>query len=168
LPLLNGGNVCAIGTILAVITLAGCETYKAETAAGRAVPKLRRAAILSNPFSKEKRHIADDIAAVLEKRGIQSVVVPVGEAVPKDVDAYFTYNDRWAWDLTMYLDKLEIQLHETGTGEVLTSAKYRQGAVHRYPSPTDIADNLIGQILGQPPKPPRRADAPENRELIKR
>ena len=164
---MNGGTVRTIGAILAVITLAGCETYKPYTNPASPAPKLTRVAIMTNPSSKEKRRIAGDIADVLDKRGIHSVIIAPGDAPPKDVDGYFTYSDNWAWDMTMYLAVLEIELHDTQSGKLIASARYKQGLLHRYPSPTEIADKLIGQILGEPPQPSRRTAAAENTELIK-
>jgi hypothetical protein len=164
---MNGGNVCTIGTILAVIALAGCETYKPYTNPASPPPKLKHAAVMVVPNSKEKRRRANDIADVLQKRGIEPVIVEPGDPVPRDVDGYFTYTDKWEWDLTMYLADMEIELHETQTSRLISSARYKQGWVHRYPDPIEIVDNLVGQILGEPPKPPRRANAPENSELIK-
>jgi hypothetical protein len=122
---------------------------------------------MMEPNSKEKRRRAEDIATVLRKRGIDSVIVLPGEPVPRDVDGYFTYNDKWEWDLTMYLADLEIELHDTQTSTLIASARYKQSWVHRYPNPIDIVDNLVGQILGEPPPKPSREETHGSKELIK-
>ena len=165
---MNGRIGRAVGVMLLGVFLAGCETYKPYTNPGVPLPTLKRVAVMTTPNSKEKARRADDIAKVLEKRGIEAVVVPPGDAPPKDVDGYFTYTDNWQWDLTMYLAELQIELREVQTGRLLASASYKQSYVHRYPNPIDIVDNLIGQILGEPPKKQARdAQAPENRDLIR-
>ena len=143
---------CAAVIILAGVVLLGCETYKPFTSPGVPLPQLKRVAIMVVPGSKEKQKRANDIANVLAKREIDSVMVPAGDPVPKDVDGYFTYTDNWQWDLTMYLAELEIELHEPQTARLIASAKYKQSWLHRYPTPIDIADNLVGQILGEAPK----------------
>src|SRR5258706_6298668 len=124
--------VCVACNVLILVMFAGCETYKPYTSPGATPPKLTRAAIIMEPNSKEKRRRADDIAAVLRKRGIDAVIVQPGEPVPKDVDGYFTYTDRWEWDLTMYLSDLQIELHDTQTSALIASARYQQSWVHRY------------------------------------
>jgi hypothetical protein len=152
------------------LVLASCETYKPYTTRPSA-PKLKRAAVLVVPDSKEKRRRANDIAEVLEKRGIPCTIVEPGQPVPRDVDGYFTYTSRWAWDLTMYLAEMQIELHDTQTSALVSSARYKQGWIHRYPTPIDVVDNLVGQILGEPIRPPdqpRRKDEQQNRELIRR
>ena len=89
---------CVACNVLVLAMFAGCETYKPYTSPGATPPKLTRAAVMMEPNSKEKRRRADDIAAVLRKRGIEAVIVQPGEPVPKDVDGYFTYTDRWEWE----------------------------------------------------------------------
>jgi hypothetical protein len=158
---------CAISCALILVVFAGCETYKPYASPGTPPPKLTRAAILMEPNSKEKAKRAEDIATVLQKRGIEAVIVPPGEPVPRDVDGYFTYNDKWEWDLTMYLADMQIELHDTQTSRLIASARYKQSWVHRYPDPIEIVDNLVGQILGEPlPKPSHEAPH-ESSELIK-
>lgn len=39
------------------------------------------------------------------------------------VDAVITYNDRWMWDMTMYMLSLDVQLREPGSDYNLASAK---------------------------------------------
>jgi hypothetical protein len=160
---MNGRSVCVAVVVLSGFVFSGCETYHpAYTAPGFMPTTLKKVAVMDNPLSKAKRHIDTDVANVLLRRGIEAVIVPAGTPPPTDIDGYFTYSDKWEWDMTMYLSKLEIQLHDAHTGAVLASASYEQGAIHRYPSPTDIADSLVGQILGEPPPKQRsRSDTPE-------
>jgi len=160
---MSGRSVCVAVLIFSGLVFAGCETYKPAYIAPEFVPSsLKKVAVVNNPLSKEKRHVDVDIANVLLHRGIEAVLVPADTPPPPDIDGYFTYTDRWAWDMTMYLAKLDIQLHDSHTGAVLASASYQQGPVHRYPSPTDIADALVGQMLGEPPRKSHdRSDTPD-------
>ena len=111
------------GSILAGIVLTGCETYKPYSNPAAPLPTLKWVAIVMPLNSKEKRRRADDISNVLAKRGIEAVIVPESDPIPKDVDGYFTYTDSWQWDLTMYLADIEIKLHDAQTGKVLREAK---------------------------------------------
>jgi len=166
---MNVRSICVAALFLSGFVFTGCETYKpAYTAPGFVPSSLKKVAVLNNPVSKAKRHIDVDVVNVLLRRGIEAVIVPAGEAPPADVDGYFTYSDKWEWDMTMYLAQLEIQLHDSHTGAVLASASYEQSVLHRYPSPTDIADALVGQILGEPPrKSHERTGDSENGESTK-
>jgi len=148
------------------VSLTGCETYKPYNSS-ETPPRLTRAAIMVPPNSKEKMRRAGDIMSVLQKRGIEAIIVPPGDEPPKDVDGYFTYTDNWQWDLTMYLAELEIELHNAQTGRLIASARYKQGFVHRYPDPIEIVDNLVGQILGEPPKVSKPAEKPQNHDMLK-
>lgn len=149
---MNSSSARTAGIILTSLVLGGCQTYTQYTSPGAPPPKLTRVAIVINPYSKEKRHIAADIVNVLQTRGIETILVAPGDQPPKDVDGYFTYNDEWQWDVIMYLSAFEIQLHDTSTGKVIASASYKEGAFHGFPSPTVVADRLVGKILGEPPK----------------
>ena|ERR1700693_2199031 len=162
-------SVCIAALVVFGLMSAGCETYHPAYTAPNFVPSsLKKVAVLNNPLSKAKRHIDTDVANVLLHRGIEAVLIPAGAPPPPDIDGYFTYSDKWEWDMTMYLAQLEIQLHDSHTGAVLASASYEQSVLYRYPSPTDIADALVGQILGEPPRKSRqRTDTPESSESTK-
>jgi len=158
------GHVIFSELVLAL--LVGCESYKPFTSEQGPPPTLKRAAILEEPNSREKSKRARDIASALQKRGIDAVIVAPGEPVPRDVDGYFTYTDKWEWDLTMYLSDMQIELHDAQTSRLIASARYKQSWIHRYPDPIEIVDNLVGQILGEPQPKSRHEGPQQNSELI--
>ena len=141
---------CAAGVMFLSIALTGCETYK-PTRSSTPLPVLKRAGIQVEPNSNEKKKRADDIATALRIRGIEPILVQPGQPIPKDVDGYFTYNTKWEWDLTMYLDEMRISLHEPGTSRSISSARYTQGWIHRYPEPLEVVEKLISLVLEDPP-----------------
>ena len=62
------------------------------------------------------------------------------------VDAIVTYQDRWMWDITMYMIKLDVQLHDGESGAVVARAQSMRPSLQRK-SPENMVQEVIGEIF---------------------
>jgi hypothetical protein len=71
-----------------------------------------------------------------------------GEAAqpPDRVDAIVTYQDRWMWDITMYMIKLDVQLHDGQSGAVIARAQSMRPSLQRK-SPEAMVQEVLGEIF---------------------
>jgi len=65
---------------------------------------------------------------------------------PKDVAFYVNYQDHWKWDLTMYLDSLDVQFIDNSNDQVIASGSFRQGLFHNFPDPRTTTFEVIDSI----------------------
>ena len=71
------------------------------------------------------------------------------------VDAIVTYEDRWMWDITMYMLSIDIQLRDPETEYILASgSSYRTSLVRE--SPEEMVDEVFRDMfagkINLPPK----------------
>lgn len=84
------------------------------------------------------RLIVDD----LRKRGLRAATGQPG-LVPNETNVIITYQDRWMWDMSMYMIRLNIQL-KTTDGDLLASGEsYRTSMIRKSP------EFMIGEILNE-------------------
>jgi len=62
------------------------------------------------------------------------------------VDAVVTYQDRWMWDITMYMIKLDVQLHDGESGAVVARAQSMRPSLQRK-SPESMVQEVLGEML---------------------
>jgi hypothetical protein len=62
------------------------------------------------------------------------------------VDAIVTYQDRWMWDITMYMIKLDVQLHDGESGSVVARAQSMRPSLQRK-SPESMVQEVLGEIF---------------------
>jgi hypothetical protein len=88
--------------------------------------------------------VADQLAAM----GFQATT---GEAEnpAEPVDAIVTYQDKWMWDMTMYMIQLDIQLRAPDTRMVLASGSSLRTSLARK-SPPEMAKEVLTKIFSQP------------------
>ena len=82
---------------------------------------------------QDERGIERLIADELQDLGFQA---EYGEeqAAPKSVDALITYQDRWMWDITIYMLELKIQVRDPGTQYIMASGEtYRSSLARKAP-----------------------------------
>ena len=85
------------------------------------------------------------IANKLNEFGFKATSGP--EPRPKQpVDTIVTYQDRWMWDITMYLLEIDIEFHDPETNFVFASGKsYRTSLVRE--SPEYMIDEVLRDIF---------------------
>lgn len=80
------------------------------------------------------------------------------DALPaKPVDAVVTYQDRWIWDITMYMLELNIQFRDPKSEVQLASGhSMRTSLVRR--SPEEMVDEVLRRMLGITPAPVKKEE----------
>jgi hypothetical protein len=85
------------------------------------------------------------IATRLSNLGYQSSFGAAARP-PEHVDAIITYQDRWTWDITMYMIKLDLQIHDGESGAVIARAQSMRPSLQRK-SPEGMVQEVLGEIL---------------------
>jgi hypothetical protein len=97
------------------------------------------------------RHDGDDyeihklITRELRSRGFEAYSGPADER-PDDAAAIVVYEDRWMWDLSMYLLTLKIDIRDGRTNTILASAQSYRPSMQRLP-PDKVVPELMGLIF---------------------
>jgi hypothetical protein len=95
-------------------------------------------------FPKDERGINQLIVADLKRRGVHATTGTEQEK-PASVKTYITYKDNWMWDITMYMLRLEIKVHDAKTNALLSTAmSERTSAVRK--SPAGMIDEVLNMI----------------------
>lgn len=69
------------------------------------------------------------------------------DSPPTEVDAVVTYEDKWMWDITMYLIRLSVQVRESKSdGAILASAESYRPSLERK-SPQDMVAEVLDELF---------------------
>jgi hypothetical protein len=71
---------------------------------------------------------------------------------PRSVDAIVTYQDRWYWDITMYMLSLAIQVRDPQTDVPLATGNALRTSLVRK-SPEEMVKDVLTQIFNPPAGP---------------
>ncbi len=100
-------------------------------------------------FGEDDRGIEAVIAAELNAMG-KTATSGVDPKPPFPVDAVVTYQDKWMWDITMYMLELNIDLRDPETNyKFATGRSYRTSLARK--SPEEMAAEVLGKIFGVEP-----------------
>ena len=136
-------RVMEIGMLLPILMLSDCATNNATKAPDANLSKLKTFYVVRVP--EDERGIEKLIAARLTAMGYGSTA---GDA-PKPaapVDAIVTYQDRWMWDITMYMIKLDIQIRDGTSGAILAKGEVMRPSLQRK-SPEGMVEETLGVIF---------------------
>ena len=97
-------------------------------------------------FGPDNRGIEAMIAAELNAMG-KTATSGVDPKPPSPVDAVVTYEDKWMWDITMYMLELSIDLRDPETNyKFATGRSYRTSLARK--SPEEMVAEVLGEIFG--------------------
>ena len=133
----------SMGMLTAALLLGGCANMTSNVAPGADLSTIRK--IYVARLAPDERGINRLIADRLSMMGYQAMT---GEAktAPAEVDAVVTYQDKWMWDITMYMIELNVQLREPKTEIALATAKSYRPSLQRKP-PADMVEEVLNQLL---------------------
>ncbi len=95
---------------------------------------------------QDGRGINERIVDCLRERGLKAATGEAGQA-PENTDVVVTYQDRWMWDMTMYMIRLNIQMKTPG-GDLLASGEsYRTSAIRK--PPTYMINETLNEIYDE-------------------
>jgi len=96
-------------------------------------------------FAPDDRGIQEVIAAALRNRGLEASSGRESDA-PKNAQVIVTYQDKWMWDMTMYMIELKIYFREPGTSRLLAMGTSRHTSLSRR-SPEEMAAEVLSNIF---------------------
>jgi hypothetical protein len=134
-----------LACIVALMLTAGCATKEVMKAPGADVSSLR--AFYVQKLPADGRGIEKVISDQLSAMGYSSSY-GVPDSPPTRVDAVVTYQDRWMWDITMYMIQLDMQIRDPDSRVVLASGKSYRPSLERK-SPEGMAEEVLTEILKQ-------------------
>ncbi len=133
---------------LALSGLTGCmSTQKATIAPGTDLSAIKTYYVVHLP--KDTRQINRLICDNLSLRGCHATTGEEG-AVPADVDAVVTYQDKWMWDITMYMIQLDIQIRKPVSQVALANGQVMHTSLVRR-SPPEMVKEVLDQIFNKAP-----------------
>ena len=132
-----------VSMALPILMLSACATNNATRAPDVNLTKLKTFYVVRVP--EDERGIEKLIAARLNSMGYQSTS---GDAPKPEgpVDAIVNYQDRWMWDITMYMIKLDIQIHDGASGAILAKGGVMRPSLQRK-SPEGMVEETLGVIF---------------------
>ena len=136
-------RVLISGVALTVLLLSACASLESAKAPDANPKGLKSFYVVQEPGDD---HAVDKlISANLKGKGYSATC---GEAAqpPDRVDAIVTYQDRWMWDITMYMIKLDVQLHDGESGAVIARAQSMRPSLQRK-SPEAMVQEVLGEMF---------------------
>lgn len=137
-------QVFAFGAVLAL--LSGCVTQlNSDVSPEAKLQDLKTIYVVHLP--QDGRGVDKLIADRLAVMGKQATS---GErsAMPEDVDAIVTYQDKWMWDITMYMIELNVQVRRPKNEIALATGHSLRTSLARK-SPAQMVEEVLNDIFKQ-------------------
>lgn len=131
--------------VVSVLLLAtGCaQTLEATKLPGADLSKVKSFYVQKLPA--DERGIEQLIARRLTARGL-TATSGASETPPSPVDAIVTYQDKWMWDLTMYMLELSVQFRHPQNHTVLATGHSMRTSVVRK-DPEGMVDEVLTEMF---------------------
>jgi hypothetical protein len=146
----NKPRKCPMRTLLPLMLVligvslqAGCATADSMKAPGVDLSHLKTFYVQKLPA--DGRGIERLISDRLKMMGFES---SYGESdtPPTPVDAIITYQDRWMWDITMYMIQLDVQVRSGTTRVVIANGRSFRPSLQRL-SPEGMVEEVLQDIF---------------------
>jgi hypothetical protein len=136
-------RIAGLGPGILVLALCACATVNSDRAPDADIKHLKTFYVARVP--EDERGVEKLISARLVAMGYQS---SFGDSPvpPTPVEAVVTYQDRWMWDITMYMIKLDIQIHDGKSGAILANGEATRPSLQRK-SPEGMVEEVLGVIF---------------------
>lgn len=126
-----------------VLGLGGCASISSNLSPGADLSDIRTIHIVK--FPADGRGVDQVIADHLNLMGFQTTRGTASN-MPAGVDALVTYQDRWMWDISMYMLELNVQVRDPKTEIALATATSYRPSLQRK-SPARMASEVLNQIF---------------------
>jgi len=100
-------------------------------------------------FEPDRRNLHGVIRDELIEMGFQADSGP-GSKIPNDIDAVVTYEDRWFWDLSNYMLRLNIEIRNPKTNYPLAIGESIRTSMARK-NPDEMAREVLESIFQSKP-----------------
>lgn len=84
---------------------------------------------------------------IANRLGAMGYNATTGDVTPPDVDAIVTYEDKWMWDISLYMVQLTIFIRDKDSGFPLATANSKHGSLTRK-SPEEMIAEVLGSLFG--------------------
>jgi len=140
----EGKIVFLVPVFIVLLLSTGCSsTLQAKKTPGTDLSQLNTFYVQKLPA--DERGIERLIAERLTQMGF--LAVSGSDATPSSpVDAIVTYQDKWMWDLTMYMIELSVQLREPQSRSVLATGHSMRTSLVRK-SPEGMVEEVLAEIF---------------------
>jgi hypothetical protein len=137
--------------IAALLTLnAGCAVNRATATVPSDSPLKAAKSFYVVQDPDDTRGIEKLIADNLSKRGL-SATAGLAKEPPAGTDAVVTYNDKWMWDITMYMLELTIVIRKPQNNFPIASGNSLHTSLTRKSS-AEMVDEVLGNIFSEAAK----------------
>ena len=126
-----------VGTALLIVV--GCAKLTASVPDGAELGKLKSFYVVRH--ERDGRGINELIRNDLATRGVTATTGPES-ARPTTVDTIVTYEDRWMWDMTMYMLSLNISFRDGTNNALLASGQSYRPSLERKEPPAVVKEVL--------------------------
>jgi hypothetical protein len=127
----------------AVLLVFGCAKLTASVPPGTELSKVKSFYVVRLP--PDNRGINQLIREDLATRGLDATTGPES-ARPNAVDVIVTYEDRWMWDITMYMLSLSISFRHPETNTFLASGQSYRPSLERK-EPREMVKEILDEIF---------------------
>lgn len=142
----HASNFVALILLVAVVAVSsGCSITQlnADLSPGAQLSKVKKFYVVHVP--EDGRGIDRLIAEQLNRMD-RAATYGDKSGIPADVDAIVTYQDRWMWDITMYMIELNIQLRNPKTEiAIATGHSFRTSLARK--SPAGMVEEVLSEIF---------------------
>jgi len=139
-------RITRIAVLLLVVVMAGCATNKASHAPDADLHKLKTFYVARLPA--DENGVEKLIAKRLNVLGYQCTSGDA-QTPATPVDAVVTYQDRWMWDITMYMLELTINFRDPKSDFPIATGNSFHTSLTRK-SPEEMVDEVLSNILAAP------------------
>jgi len=142
--LISSRQIILLLCLLIFINLTGC----ANLATGRVTPgvdikQFNKFYVVK--FKPDNHRINHLIRDELQVMGYEATTGPENK-VPEDAEVIVTYLDNWMWDITMYMIKLRVFMHEPKTQKLLAKGESYHTSLTRK-SPEEMVSEVLSNIF---------------------
>jgi hypothetical protein len=140
-------RVAVLVPLLALVALgSGCAVNRAtaDVSPGEDIGRIKSFYVVKT--QGDERAIDNLIRENLQKRGFRVTGGPQPAAAPAGVDAVVTYNDKWMWDITMYMIELTIQFRNPKTNFPMATGNSFHTSLSRL-APPAMVDEVLTNIF---------------------
>jgi hypothetical protein len=139
-------NWIVLGLVAVVISItSGCAINRATATLDPSTDLDSIKTLYVMKFAPDGRGINNLIVKKLRAMGYRATT---GIEPPKNVDAVVTYQDKWMWDITMYMLELTITLRDPQNDFPMASGNSFHTSLTRK-SPEEMVDEVLTNIFKQ-------------------
>ena len=128
-----------LGLAFLALSFAACATLQATKAPSADLSKIKT--IYVQKLEGDGYDVYQVITARLNATGFKATTGASADP-PEPVDAIVTYVDRWMWDITMYMIRLNIQVRDGKSRAILASAESYRPSLERRSTEEMVAETL--------------------------